>query len=456
MTETRWVMGLLVTGFACLLVFGATNALADARQEPGDQNSEPATKVERAEQPAATIPARKPYDPWTAKKLTGDWGGLRTDLEDAGISFALRSTTQLMTNMYGGLETKNGHDSAACYDLKIYLDLGKMNLIPGGEIYFQAKGTSGGDSSDFDKEKIGALFKTNQDAKTEEPIYVDKWWWKQRLLDDRVKFVLGQIGTDKDFIDVNMVAGSEDKQFMNTALVRNPTIPHKTALGAFVNVWATDWLYICAAAMDPEARDRRTGFDTAFHGEDRIRLFAEIGLAPKFESANGKLAGHYRFGSWYRPHPQSIFRDDLGGLLAPRSRSGDVGYYFGCDQMVWKENDDPKDKQGASVFARYGFARGDVNKIEHFWSCGAQYVGLISGRDKDTLGLGIAQAILSNQYHDEIHDRADRETVYELYYSIQATPWCVISPDLQFIANAGGDKGDRNAFVAGLRLRVEL
>ena len=108
------------------------------------------------------------------------------------------------------------------------------------------------------------------------------------------------------------------------------------------------------------------------------------------------------------------------------------------------------------MFARYGFARGDVNKIEHFWSVGGQSVGLIPGRNKDTLGLAMAQGILSDQFRNELHERADRETVYELYYAYRVTPWCVITPDIQFVTNPGGDKGGRDAFVAGLRVRVSF
>ena len=124
------------------------------------------------------------------------------------------------------------------------------------------------------------------------------------------------------------------------------------------------------------------------------------------------------------------------------------------DQLIWKENGEPSDSQGLSVFGRYGYARDDVNRINHFWSFGGQCTGLIAGRDQDRLGFGFAQAIQSDQFKDEIRPRADRETVYELYYAYQVTPWCVITPDLQFITNPGGDKDDRDAFVAGLRLRI--
>ncbi|UCE59529.1 MAG: carbohydrate porin [Phycisphaerales bacterium] len=438
--RSRWLL-------AGLTLVALTFA-ADTRLQADD-------KAPQSAQPAATAPQAEPYDLWKTKKLTGDWGGARTSLEDSGIKISLVYNQQYMVNMRGGLETKNGNDFAGSYELSVVLDFDKMGLIPGGSFFIRpAKGTWGGEASDFDKEKIGGLFKTNGDAGTEEPVYVDKWWYRQRLSDDRIEFRVGRIDTKKDLFDRNKIAGSEDIQFMNAALVADPTIPHKHGLGIYANTWPTDWLWVRAAIVDPEARARRTGFDTGFHGEDRVRGFLEVGLAPRFDSANGKLLGHYHLGAWYRPHPKAEYRNDLGGLLAPRSRSGDVGFYFGCDQLVWKENAEPKDKQGLSMFARYGYAHDDVNRIEHFWSIGGQYRGVFEGRDKDVLGLGVAQAILSDQYGDEVHDGADRETVYELYYAYQLTPWCVFTPDLQFVTNPGGDQDDRDAIVAGLRFRV--
>ena len=123
--------------------------------------------------------------------------------------------------------------------------------------------------------------------------------------------------------------------------------------------------------------------------------------------------------------------------------------------MIWKESDDPKDKQGVTVAARYGKARGEVNRIEHFWAVAAQYEGLIPEREKDVLGLGFAQGILADEYK-RVRPAADRESVVEMYYAIHVTPWLVISPDLQFIVNTGGDDNDPDTFVAGLRFKMSL
>lgn len=444
-----------------VIVTALATTLLPVRAEDIPSQRESASEVLKPSPPNETqsgdppTRSQRPSDFWTRRKLTGDWGGLRSQWEDGGITFKPVYNQQFMVNMHGGMETANGNDFAGSYELNVELDFDKMGLVPHGSFFIRAaKGTWGGEISDFDKEKIGGLFKTIADAKAEEPIFVNKWWWRQRFHDDRIEIRLGNLVTIKDLFDVNKVAGSEDRMFMNAALVGNPTIPHKLGLGAYVNIWPTDLIYIRAAVIDPESKARRTGFDTAFHGEDRWRFFGELGLAPLFQSERGLLPGHYRFGTWYRPYPKTVFQGNADGRHQPRSRSGDVGFYFGCDQLVWKENSSPKDKQGLSVFARYGSSRDDVNKIETFWSVGAQYVGFVPGREKDVIAFGMAQGILSDRYRREINSRADRETVFELYYSYRATRWCIITPDIQFITNPGGHKDDRDALVAGLRMRL--
>ena len=82
-------------------------------QEP-DQPTTPPPREAPEPTPSETQPPGEPTtrpttDPseaslWTRKRLTSDWGGVRTDMENAGISFSLTYQQIFMTNMHGGLE----------------------------------------------------------------------------------------------------------------------------------------------------------------------------------------------------------------------------------------------------------------------------------------------------------------------------------------------------------------
>lgn len=415
-----------------------------------------ATASQPAEERKETPASPAPYNLWTSKTLTGDWGGLRTQMEDAGISLKIENPNQMMINMHGGRESKNGIDFGGTYELDLRLDFEKMKLIKGGSFFIRGKGSWGGGPDDFDAEKIGGLFRTNGDPGATSPIYVDKWWYSQRLADDRIELRAGRLEPTKDLFDTSKIIGHEDKQFLNVALVRNPVLPSTKGLGLYGNWKMTERAYVRAAVIDAEARERQTGFDTAFHDADDFRFYTELGYEPELPSSKGPLWGHYRVGTCYDPTEKTKYFNNLDGSLSPRTETGDWGFYTGFDQMLWKEVNDPKDMQGISFAGRYGFAHEDTNRIEHFWSTAIQYEGLVPSRNRDVLGFGVAQGILSDEYRNWVRPRADRETVYELYYAIRIAPWLIISPDFQYITNPGGMKDGRHAMVAGLRVKFSL
>ncbi len=171
---------------------------------------------------AEAKPTHGPFD-LGYKCMTGEWGGVRTDLAHQGVKFKVTLMNQLMVNMHGGKETRNGHDTAGSYEFNVYLDMNKLLDIPDATFWIRAKGTWGGDDSDFDKEKIGGLFKTNQDASSEEPLFIDKWHWQQFLFDKKLEFRFGRQEPVKDLFDTSKVIGHEDKWFMNRALGACPS-----------------------------------------------------------------------------------------------------------------------------------------------------------------------------------------------------------------------------------------
>lgn len=399
-----------------------------------------------------TMTTTKRYDPWTSKQMTGNWGGLRDELADVGIKLELSYQQQFQQNFHGGLNTHNAHDFTGSYDLVLKLDFGKMKLIPNAGFYFKAKGTYG-DGVNGDVGASGVA-RVNSDVGHDHPIYVKKWWYWHKFLDDKIELRLGLIETNKDLYDVSPYANHEDKDFLNRLSFRNATIPHRTGLGAHIKVEPVDWFYFQFGAFDAQSRERRTQFDTAFHDEAWFVGMGEFGFTPKWQSGKGPMPGRYRAGVWYDPRSREVYRNTFNGQRQPIFRGDHVGLYIGLDQMVWKENDAPKDTQGLGFFTRYGHAHNDANRVSDYWSAGLSYQGLIPTRDKDIFGFGVSQAIYSAAYRRYVREEADRETVYEWFYNFYLTPWCVITPDLQVVTNPGGDKDDRDAIVGGLRIRI--
>jgi len=386
--------------------------------------------------------------------LTNNWLGLGRQLAERGVSIGLSLTQIYQANLTGGGGTRTHRRKgrfAGSYDLEVEFDLEKLMNIKGALVFLHGEGSW---SSGLDDSSIGSLFGVNADAAGCRSIDLTELYYEQHLLGDRLRIRVGKLDLTGGFecrgcpvaFDGSAFANDESSQFLNGALVNNPTIPFPDkGLGLVVYVQPTEWWYIAAGLADAQGDAREMGFNTAFHDEDYFFSIFETGVAPRLPSANGPLQGTYRIGLWY--DPQKKDRLDGNG-----TENDDVGFYLSLDQVVLKENQDRDDSQGLGLFARYGFAHDDVNEIKCFWSAGAQCQGLLPGRDDDVLGVGAAQGGLSKRAGHS----AWNETVFETYYAIEIAPWIVLSPSLQYVFNPGGEKTAADALVLGFRLQISF
>ena len=382
--------------------------------------------------------------------LTDGWFGFEEQLSSRGLAVGLSLTQIYQQNIHGGLSThRRAGRYAGSYDLELEFDLDTLANLNGGSVYVLAEGSW---SEGIDGPAVGSIFGVNDDAGGYRSVDITELYYQQSLLDGAFKVRLGKLNLTGGFecqgcpvaFDGNAWANDETAQFLNGALVNNPTIPFPdNGLGLIVYFQPTDCCYVAAGVADTQADARETGFNTAFNGHDYFFYILEAGLAPQIPSAKGPLQGAYRLGLWYDPQP----KDRLAGT---GSKQDNVGLYISADQVFWPENDNPDDSQGLAIFARYGLADDKVNEIQYFWSVGAQYQGLIPSRDDDVLGCAVAQGRLSNYAGFS----ASHETVAEFYYNAQVAPWLSITPSLQYVTNPGGNKVLDDALLVGLRLQM--
>jgi len=383
--------------------------------------------------------------------LTGSWFGLGDSLSERGLTVSLGLTHLWQVNAHGGAAThRHAGRWSGSYDLEIEADLEQIAGLRGLSAYAHGEGSW---SDGLDDSSIGSLFGVNGDAGGDRSIDLTELWFEQALLEGKVRVRFGKLDLTGGFecrgcpvtFDGNRFANDESMQFLNGALVNNPTIPFPdNGLGIVVHVEPVAWWYVSAGCADAQADARETGFNTAFDREDYFFSIFETGVVPHVPSARGPLVGAYRVGFWYDPQPKA--RLDGNG-----TERDDTGLYVSMDQGVWHESAEA-DGQGLGLFARLGWADNDLNPVKAFWSVGAQYQGLVPGRDDDVLAFGVAQGRLSR---DGGGLTDSHETVYELYYNAMVAPWLSVSPGMQYVRNPGG-AGTRDAFVAGVRLQVSF
>ncbi len=445
----------------CTLIVLCLNALVVAQTAtPAKDTAKekaPDVKAEQAEIPEFSLDPDWPKNvkPFSldAPTMTDDWFQVGPALRDMGIDSRFYYNNTFFSVLKGGRDTGGGKN-AATYDWIVSFDFDKMGLIPNAEALLDVRGQFGGSGIN---RYTGANQQVVDDADFEETIYIDMLWYRQHFLDHKLSLQLGYLDF-QTIVDRNKYANSEDKQFMNAALDNNPLFPTASAagLGIALYVRPCDWYELIVGTGDAQRFPLyNPTFGSTFHDEAWFLMYVENNLKVHIPSPNGKLDGNYRFGMIYDPTPKNQYRYPW---QSAKKRGNDVGWYMSFDQELYKEN--KEDNQGLGTFFRYSWRRGDIPHdagfFHEFWSTGLSYTGLIPERDKDTLGLAVAQLMSSERYRSRINRWADNETIYELYYAIHLTPWFVLTPDIQYIDNPGGidNQDPSHAIAGGFRIRV--
>jgi porin len=162
------------------------------------------------------------------------------------------------------------------------------------------------------------------------------------------------------------------------------------------------------------------GFDWSFrHG---ATFFGEAAW-------HGHLADHagsIRFGAL--GSTQDI-RDLDGAVVA----DGVWNLYASASQDLWLDADG---RPLLAAFLRGGFSPGSAAAaIRWFAQAGAVLAGVVPGRADDAVLLGVAYTSFARDYLADLaaHDEraSGRETLLEVSYRAQLTPWLQIEPSLQ-------------------------
>jgi porin len=393
--------------------------------------------------------------------MTDDWFGLGKPMRDVGIDMKFFWLQHWFDIMGGGLDA-GANKPDATMDWFITLDLEKMGLIPGADMLVHAREQWGGSSRGRNQNSInrltGANQQVNDDADGTRPLHIDQLWYRQKFFEGKLALQLGYLDY-QTIVDRNAYANSEDIQFMNAALDNNPIIPTagQTGLGAAAYIRPWDFYTLILGVGDAQRVLYSPGFDTAFHDQCWWTSYMEHGLTLNLPSAKGPLVGNYRFGMVYDPVPRPTWEQSTQ-LQQVQLRGHDYGWYTSFDQMLWRESS--LDTQGLGWFFRYGYRHDDRTNdsgagfFHQFWSTGLSYLGLLPTRDRDAMGIAVAQLLPSQQYRDVQRVHLDGETIYEWYYAIAVTPWCVITPDIQYINAPNGGATVSHALVGGVRVRI--
>jgi porin len=89
--------------------------------------------------------------------------------------------------------------------------------------------------------------------------------------------------------------------------------------------------------------------------------------------------------------------------------------------------------------------------LPFFAAGGLVYRGLFGGRDHDTTNLGLYYG----QFSDDLPDQSF-ETVVEVNYRFQLTPWLYAMPDFQYVFRPNGSDETDDALVLGAEIGLDF
>jgi len=133
---------------------------------------------------------------------TGDWGGMRTKMQDAGVTFEGGYTTDIMAVRNGNAGSGDGWDYAGRMDFGLNFDLEKLVGATGLSFYVSGAWSSG---QNLSERQVGNLFAVQQ-IFTGQEARLSQLYFQQKLLDDQLKFKIGRLTTEEDFLASDIYA----------------------------------------------------------------------------------------------------------------------------------------------------------------------------------------------------------------------------------------------------------
>jgi len=466
---------------ALLAILLASNVVAARAQETPAAEAESVT--------TSTSAAAPPHAGgfWERDVVTGDWGGRRIALENAGVLVGLDSINEILGNPSGGVRPGVVYEGR--FEALLTLDLSKVLSWPNATFHTNAYQINGrGLSANYLDNNF--LIVSNIEAARSTRLF--DLWVEQLLWQGQASVRAGQIAADDEFFISQYATNFINATFGWPAIVSadlpsgGPAYPLATP-GVRFKYSPTSEIALQVglfngnpAGPGPGNPQQRDASGTSFRIGDGSFVIAEVSCARNQESGAVGVPASYKLGAWFHSGSFPDQRFDTSGqsLAAPTStgvpatHNGNYGFYAVLDQMIWRKPDTTD--QGLSFFARAGTARPDRNPLTLYGDVGIAMKGAFPGRGDDILAVALATGAISQHARALDADQRrfsgienpirDSESVLELTYRYQLAPSWTLQPDFQFIRHPGAGAAPTaalpstrsipNAAVLGFRSQV--
>jgi len=385
---------------------------------------------------------------WDRPTLTGDWLGQRAAIQDRGVSVR-GSLTHFLQGLAVG-EGRHEGELGGKLDGFVDLDMTKLGAWSGLSIhshaelnYGEALSSPGGT---FLPTNVGMGFPGSESASGDLALFF------AQQLPGGVRVMAGKINTidlysaGREFSGGRGVERFHHLEFAAPASGITPSM----MLGGVISV-ATDPAKFNLMVYDPDSKIGQTGFDRPFEKGTSLNGSVELG-----GTLLGQKARHI-FSAAYSTQDGVDFNDItdlvLPRLTPPGNRDNRWYLSYALEQTLWRDESAPGRAFG--LFGQTAISDGNPNPIGWSALLGVGGTGLIPGRERDRLGLGVFCLGFSESLKDGLHSVGipiRNEAGIEAFYNLAITPWLYMTGDIQLIRppQTGGD----TAVIAGVRAQV--
>ncbi len=394
-----------------------------------------------------------------------------------GITAQLNYVFESAGNVTGGI--RQGAAYADQFLVGVDADLGKLAGIEGATIHVVGTNRDGRNLASDD---IGNSLSVQEIYDGSEEDRLTVLTYEQKLFSDRVDFEVGRLPSQGAFLTSPLYCS-----FQNNATCGSPHIVYTSGgfidfpaavWGGHVKLFLTDKVFLHVGVFEEQPKVQGPGdhgLDFGLDGSTGVLVPVEVGYTTT--DKNDAYPRNYAIGALI---DQSTYadpvRDVAGGraLLTGLPAQQDFGrslVYARFDQTVYRP--DTTTPRGIALFGFFGGTGSGRTTTDFQLELGAVWTGPFATRPLDTLGLVVTDQqfsalALSNERAARVsiglspNGVPSNETIIELNYGVQVTPWLRIMPNVQVITGVDNlDEPYRRTFIAdtlvlGAKVQVDF
>ena len=388
--------------------------------------------------------------------LFGDWGGVRSSLNDRGIEVKADYLSESSYGLDGGLPGSGG-DYAHEIGVQAVLDLDKLVGWSGGKFTARIINREG---ADYGTAQEGTTIQVQQIAGLDRDFRLVQFHLEQTFFDEKLSLLVGRSNMTNEFgasrLNCYYISLATCGQPFAAITNGNYQVYPAQTWAARVKYKPSDkWALRVGAFERNDENGFRSGFE--FKSEDALGWAYPVELERIVE---GDKPGSYRLGYIFDDtNVEDLAFDEedqffsVSGNPAARFDSQEQAYLM-VDQTVWAADEDTS----ASLFGLATLASKRSGPIRASYTFGGTLEGVVPGRPDDRISALGTYLDFSEGARDE--DRSenflsgtdiplrDNETHFELNYSAKISPGLRLTPGLQYVIRPGG-RGDINDALFG-------